>query len=156
MAPTGELRPDAPTVLLIDDNPLFLRVLAAVLESGTPAFRTCGVATAGGALAYLSGEGASGSERPDFVVLDFHLPDMDAPSVIQRLRRSQCGASVPVLVLTQAYWARDEEAALVAGATEFHPKPSTIAELRRILSEFWTRRLTAHAPGSGEGIGRTC
>lgn len=134
-----ESAPDDPAVLLVDDNPLFLRVLAAVLEEGTPAFRTHGVATGGAALACLDGDARStGSQQIDFVVLDFHLPDMDAPRVLERLRCSSRGSGLPVLVLTQAHWAEDEAAALAAGATAFWAKPSSVAELRRMIVDFWT------------------
>jgi CheY-like chemotaxis protein len=134
--------PDDPTVLLVDDNLMFLRVLSAVLEKGVPAFRTHGVTTGAAALAYLcDGVAGPASGTPDFILLDFHLPDLDAPDVVQKLRRSLSSANIPVLVLTQAHWAEDEAAALAAGATAFHAKPSSLAELRRLIVEFWQREV---------------
>jgi CheY-like chemotaxis protein len=138
----AEPAPHDPTVLLVDDNLMFLRVLAAVLEEGVPAFRTHGVTTGGAALAYLcDGVADSASPTLDFILLDFHLPDFDAPAVLQRLRRSSPCGNIPVLVLTQAHWAEDEAAALAAGATAFHAKPSSLAELRRVIVEFWRREV---------------
>lgn len=120
----------------MDDNALFLRVLGAVLERGEPAFRTHGVATGSAAVAWLDDESAHA--RADFIVLDFHLPDTDAPQVLHRLRRPGGRAGhIPVLVLTQAYWVEDEIAARAAGATEFLAKPSSLAELRRVIVDFW-------------------
>jgi CheY-like chemotaxis protein len=134
----GDSPSSCPRVLLVDDNALFLRVLATVLEEASPAFEIHGVTTGGAALAYLCGDGVPASEAPDFIVLDFHLPDMDAPEVLQRLRSSSRAGDIPVLVLTQAYWAEDENAALSAGATVLRAKPSSLAELRRMVVEFWT------------------
>jgi CheY-like chemotaxis protein len=121
-------------VLLVDDNPLFLRILSAILEDAIPSFSARGVTTGSAAVAYVS---ARGADAPDFVVLDFHLPDMDAPEVLKHLRGVPEGAALPVLVLTQAYWAQDESAAIHAGATAFHAKPSSLAELRCVVMKFW-------------------
>ena len=127
--------PHAPRVLVVDDNPSFLRVVRAVLETRHPPFTVDAVGTGEAALAIAGHEDAA--RRPDFVVLDFHLPDLDAPEVLARLRRAPGGAELPVLVLTQADWRDDESAALAAGARDFRAKPSTLAELRAVVVDFW-------------------
>jgi len=71
------------------------------------------------------------------VVLDFHLPDMDAPAVLGRLRNDSGLRAIPVLVLSQADWAEDEAAARAAGAREFRVKPSRVMALRETVLEFW-------------------
>jgi DNA-binding response OmpR family regulator len=74
---------------------------------------------------------------PDFVVLDFHLPDMDAPEVLAMIRRRNDLKHMPVLVLSQAGWADDERRALEAGCSLYCTKPSELDELREIIANFW-------------------
>jgi CheY-like chemotaxis protein len=64
---------------------------------------------------------------------------MDAPEVLARVRSSPPLRDMPILVLTQAHWAEDEQAAVAAGATTFCAKPSSIGELRRVIERFWAR-----------------
>ena len=65
--------------------------------------------------------------RPDAVVLDIMLPDIDGVTLLKRLR--QDGVNVPVLFLT----ARDEPSnrveGLVAGGDDYVTKPFTLAEV---------------------------
>jgi CheY-like chemotaxis protein len=128
----------AVAVLVVDDNPDFLQVAQAVLgERGSP-FAVYTVQTGTGALAFLEGSGRfAGAPRPRFVVLDFHLPDMDAPAVLQALRARPHLRDIPVLVLSQADWVEDERAVRAAGARGFLVKPSRVRPLRAIMLEFW-------------------
>jgi len=75
--------------------------------------------------------------RPAFVVLDFHLPDMDAPVVLRRLGDDAALRLIPVLVLSQADWEEDQAAARAAGACRFRVKPSRVLLLRETVLDFW-------------------
>jgi len=133
---------ERPIVLLVDDNVGFLRVLRAVLERGTPAFTVATVGTGHEALSYLRAERPfAEAMHPHFVILDFHLPDIDAPDVLDLLRSSPHATDVPVLVLSQADWREDEVAALGAGARAFRAKPSSLDELRAIVVDFWNEHV---------------
>jgi CheY-like chemotaxis protein len=143
--------PGTPDVLVVDDNPGFLRVMRTVLTTGTPSFAVHAVATGGDALGFLARAGRfADAPRPTFVVLDFHLPDMDAPDVLAAMRRREDVRDIPVLVLTQADWAEDEAAARVAGSRAFCAKPSVLDELHHIVVQFW-RGLEGHAGAVGDG-----
>jgi two-component system KDP operon response regulator KdpE len=106
------------SVLVVDDEPQLLRALAINLRA-----RRYDVLTA-----------ASGSEalrqasahRPDLVILDLGLPDMDGVDVIAGLRG---WTSVPILVLSGRTDSADKVDALDAGADDYVTKPFGMDEL---------------------------
>ncbi|SNS85615.1 response regulator transcription factor [Actinacidiphila glaucinigra] len=73
--------------------------------------------------------------RPDAVVLDVMLPDMDGPAVLARLRREL--PDVPVLFVTAKDAVEDRIAGLTAGGDDFVTKPfgleEVVARLRGLL-----------------------
>lgn len=122
-------------VLVVDDNPGFLRAARAILEER---FTVHTVEDGGSALAFLERRPPFvDAPRPAFVVLDFHLPDMNAPAVLGRLRESESLSAIPVLVLSQADWEEDAAAARAAGARRFLVKPSRVHGLRDAVIAFW-------------------
>jgi two-component system, OmpR family, KDP operon response regulator KdpE len=67
------------------------------------------------------------SQRPDLVLLDLGLPDLDGTAVIRRIRRE---ASTPILVLSARQAEATKVAALEAGADDYVTKPFGMDELR--------------------------
>ena len=131
-------------VLVVDDNVGFLRVVQAILEDGEPRFRVHTVQSARDALAFLEQRPPFAAvPRPAFVVLDYHLPDLNAPEVLRQVRSRAELRPLPVLVLSQADWAEDETAARAAGASAFRVKPSRVRALRDVVVGFWKEQ--AHA-----------
>jgi len=126
-------------VLLVDDSAQYLRVARRILErSVSPRFKVHVVASGGDALAFLTRQPPFGdAPRPAFVLLDFNLPDIDAPVVLEQLMRDDTLRSIPVLVLTQTPWPEDAAAALAAGASDYRAKPSRVSALRELVTEFW-------------------
>lgn len=107
-----------PEVLVIEDDPRVRSALARSLGE-----RGYAVSTAPTGMAGLN---QAVQERPDIVVLDLGLPDVDGTEVLRMLRAV---SRVPVIVAT----ARDEEpqivAALDAGADDYLVKPFGAAQL---------------------------
>jgi two-component system KDP operon response regulator KdpE len=66
------------------------------------------------------------SERPDLVILDLGLPDMDGLEVTRQLRE---WTTVPIIVLSARGQEKDKVAALDAGADDYLTKPFGVAEL---------------------------
>ncbi len=106
------------TVLVVDDDPAILRALRINLSARD--YRV--VTAAGGA----EGLATVARERPDVIVLDLGLPDMDGSEVIRGVRG---WAATPIIVLS----ARGQEAAKVAalddGADDYVTKPFGMDEL---------------------------
>jgi len=106
------------TALVIDDEPQIRRLLRILLEQEQ----------------YRALESDSGRRglseialrRPDIVLLDLALPDMDGMVVLERLRQ---WSRVPVLILSVRDGPEDKVAALDAGADDFVTKPFESAEL---------------------------
>ena len=105
-------------VLLVDDEPQLLRALSINLRAR--AFEVVTAATGAGSLEVAS------RARPDVVVLDLGLPDMDGVDVITGLR---AWTSVPVLVLSARRDTTDKVRALDAGADDYLAKPFAMDEL---------------------------
>jgi CheY-like chemotaxis protein len=138
---------DAVPVLVVDDNLGFLRVAQAILEKATPRFAVHTVESGTEALAFLERKPPfTDAPRPAFIVLDFHLPDMDAPSVLGHILASDQLRRIPVLVLSQAAWEEDQQAAIAAGALQFDVKPSRVQALREAVVKFWKE----HAHGGDD------
>lgn len=99
-------------LVLVDDDPVFLRLLAENLAAAGYATTTFTDPQAG--LAALL------NERPDLCLFDWDMPGLDGLALLRTLRAS--GASHPVLFLTGHASPMFEQAALAAGAVDFIDK----------------------------------
>ncbi|WP_017975116.1 response regulator transcription factor [Actinopolyspora halophila] len=105
--------------LVVDDEPSILELLTSALRlSG---FEVRGADSGEAALR------AAEEFRPDIVVLDVMLPDIDGYSVATRLREG--GNSVPVLFLTARDAVEDRIAGLTAGGDDYVTKPFSLDEV---------------------------
>jgi DNA-binding NtrC family response regulator len=110
-------------ILIVDDDPHFLRVLARILSG-----ENFLVSSAGGACDALE---LVKTAQFDLVISDLRMPDCDGLSFLQTLR--QGGSSIPVIILT-AYGEVDTYLeAMNAGATEYLNKPIQSDELLRVV-----------------------
>jgi two-component system KDP operon response regulator KdpE len=109
---------EAATILLIEDELPIRRFLRATL--GSHGYRLLEVGTAQEGLLQTS------TQRPDLVLLDLGLPDMDGIEVTRRLR---VWTEIPIIVLSAHGQERDKVAALDAGADDYLTKPFGVDEL---------------------------
>ena len=106
------------TALVIDDEPQIRKLLRVLLEQEH--YRTLESDSGRQGLSEIA------LRRPDVVLLDLGLPDMDGLVVLERLRQ---WSHVPVLVLSVRDGAEDKVAALDAGADDYVTKPFEATEL---------------------------
>jgi two-component system, OmpR family, KDP operon response regulator KdpE len=130
-------------ILVVDDEPQILRTLRINLRA-----RDYDVDTAGdGATALRTASGT----RPDLVVLDLGLPDMDGVEVIRGLRG---WTTAPIIVLSGRAGSADKVAALDAGADDYVTKPFGVDELLARIRAATRRVSTAPARPKALRIGR--
>lgn len=70
------------------------------------------------------------SNRPDLVILDIRLPDIDGFEVARRLRTNQRTLDIPIIFLTEKRERSDKLQGLEVGADDYITKPFDIQELR--------------------------
>jgi CheY-like chemotaxis protein len=72
-------------------------------------------------------------QRPDLVLLDLHLPDINGDAVLERLRSSPETRAIPVLMLSADATPAQVERLLELGATDYMTKPLDIDEFLQTL-----------------------
>lgn len=106
--------PDA-TILIVDDVAENLHVLTALL---TPQYQV--LAATSGAVALRI---ANSTPKPDLILLDVMMPEMDGYAVLRNLQQNPVTADIPVIFVTALSDAHDEEYGLVLGAADYISKP---------------------------------
>jgi two-component system, OmpR family, response regulator len=132
-----------PRVLVVDDEPGIRELVQVALK-----FHGCAVITAS------TGNDAlrmADSDRPDLIVLDIMLPDIDGFEVVRRLRAGD--NEVPVIFLTARDTTSDTVTGLALGGDDYITKPfsveALVARVRAVLRR--ARRSTARDTVGGGG-----
>ena len=107
-------------ILVIEDNEKNMKLVRDVLQAS--GYRTL-EATTGGQGVELAVE-----HRPDLVLMDIQLPDINGVEALGRLRANERTASLPVLALTAQAMEGDRERFLAAGFDGYLSKPVNIAD----------------------------
>jgi two-component system cell cycle response regulator DivK len=108
-------------ILVVEDNEKNMKLVRDVLQAS--GYRTL-EATTGGDGVELALE-----NRPDLVLMDIQLPDIDGVEALRRMRGEERTAFVPVLALTAQAMQGDRERFLAAGFDGYLSKPVDITDL---------------------------
>jgi CheY-like chemotaxis protein len=117
----------APSVLIVDDDDGVLELLAD--QIGQEGYRILRAKTGAEAGAIVA------RERPDVVVLDLALPDMDGTEFILKMRSDKVTKPLAIIVVTGMAVGRAKEEILSSFSIPALGKPWDEAELRELVSE---------------------
>src|SRR6476619_4478511 len=102
-------------VLIVDDTPTNVAVVSGVLKDS---YRTKVATNGEKALAI-----ATGTEKPDLILLDVMMPGMDGYEVCRRLKDIPATRDIPIIFLTAKTEELDEEKGFDVGAVDYIHKP---------------------------------
>ncbi|MBP7694558.1 MAG: diguanylate cyclase [Anaerolineales bacterium] len=109
-----------PVVLLVDDEPVNIEVLAGGLDGYDIVFASNGAE----ALAQAA------VENPDLIILDVMMPDLDGYEVCRRLKADERLRQTPVIFVTAMNQVGDEVRGLEIGAVDYITKPVSLPVMR--------------------------
>jgi two-component system OmpR family response regulator len=121
------------SVLIVDDNP-------NCLEFMTLAFEAHGGVEVAGEMRPVAALDRIRTEKPDLVVLDVKMPDLDGFGLLGMLRGE--GNSVPVVMCSGSALQKDVDRAYAGGCSGYVEKPATLEDYRTMASaivEYWRR-----------------
>ena len=103
------------TILIVDDTSQNLTILGELLQ---PLYRVRAANSGERAL-----RAASLQPRPDLILLDVMMPEMDGYAVMERLRADPSTHNIPVIFVTAMHGTESEEHGLEVGAVDYITKP---------------------------------
>jgi two-component system, cell cycle response regulator DivK len=118
-------------ILIVEDNEKNLKLVRDLLQ--VKGYRTLEAGTAG------EGIRLAGEHRPDLILMDIQLPDLDGETALRRLRAEPRTAGIPVLALTAQVMAGDRERLLGAGFAGYLAKPISIKDFPEQVRHFCDR-----------------
>jgi len=129
------------TVLVIDDETNIRSIIRAAVESDGGRVYEAATGTTGLEIA--------GRERPELIVLDLGLPDMDGLEVCRSVRE---WSSAPILVLSARHSDEEKAKLLDAGADDYLTKPFSTVELQARMRALLRRARMGSVPGGDQPI----
>ena len=111
------------TILIIDDEPANIVSLRHMLSSDYTIY---------GVTDGMSGITAAKLQKPDLILLDIIMPEMDGYEVLARLKSAKETQDIPVIIITKLDNEESEEKGLILGAVDYIQKPfsSLVVKLR--------------------------
>ena len=122
------------SIMIIDDTPANLQVLAGMLKDGGYKVRP----VPSGKLAIKAAE----NEPPDLILLDIMMPEMDGYDVCRKLKSTEKLKDIPVIFISAMSDTPDKVKALGVGGVDYITKPFQFAEVRaRVETHLKIRKL---------------
>lgn len=115
-------------ILYVEDNPQNMRLVRKMLHVGGYDMLE--------AVDGLTGLDIAAQERPDLILMDINLPDIDGMEATRRLKEDPDLNKIPIVALTANAMFGDRERFLEAGCDGYLAKPISKTELLNTLSYF--------------------
>ena len=131
---TEIIEPEKEDILVIDDKPENLRLLAIMLDRRGYEVRK--------AINGKLGLRAAQTVPPDIILLDINMPEMDGYQVCQELKANELTCKIPVIFISAVDEVLDKVKAFKVGGSDYITKPFQIEEVSvRIENQLSIRRL---------------
>jgi len=125
---------DKPTILIVDDMPINIQVLASALKN----LYNIKIATSGEKALQIASD-----SHPDLVLLDIMMPGMDGYEVLRRMKNDIRTIDIPVIFVTAKGEVDDEVNGLDLGAVDYITKPFQVPIiLARIKTQILLKQKT--------------
>lgn len=131
-------------VAVVEDDPDILKLVTVTMERAGLAVRGFG-----NGAAFLTDLAAT---RPDLVILDLMLPDLDGMDICRRLRQNAGSAALPILILTARGEETDKVVGLEMGADDYVTKPFSTRELLARVRALLRRAHPAQPAENGQAL----
>ncbi len=76
------------------------------------------------------------AQKPDLILLDLSLPDLNGLAVLSKLRQDVATAQIPVVIVSAGMSDEDPLIAREAGAVAFLSKPMGLNDLQQVVNQF--------------------
>lgn len=127
--------PRVERILIVDDDPGITRLLRSLFE--TAGYQVHTELDGTGAIRYAA------EEKPDLIVLDLRLPDMDGFEVCKTMRKVFLPWSVPIVMLTGLDSPVDQLRGFACGADAYLTKPCELPQLLRTIERMLRETATS-------------
>jgi CheY-like chemotaxis protein len=140
-------------VLLVEDNPCDVRLVQETFWEARDSIHLHVAVDGVDALAFLRQEGDyAHSPRPDFILLDIHMPRMDGREVLAFINADATLRTIPTAILTNAGEDTEIERSYELQANCYLQKPVDVLKFQnlvKIINQFWLTAVTLSAPKTG-------
>ena len=141
------MKPQAPTILLIDDDPADQFLVQEAMKVANLNYNLRLVSDGDEALDYLFGRGRYADRvrapRPDLILLDLNMPRFNGRQVARAIKSNPYLKKIPVVVLTTSGQEEDVDELYGIGVNSYMQKPINFDEFTaalRDLSAYWLER----------------
>ena len=126
---------ESPLILVMEDNPVNVRLIHQMLRTG--GYRTSSAENG------VAGLQSASELRPALIITDLQMPVLDGISMTRRLKESADTAAIPVLALSAHAGEEHRAAALEAGCAGFLTKPIRLITLLQEVAHAMQRHPVA-------------
>ena len=146
-----------PRVLIVESDADDLFLIKRVFARWSPLCKVFSVATAEGAIDYLTGEPPYADRReyplPTLLLMDLKMHGMGGFELLEWLKARPDLNAIAIVVLTGSGMPADLQKALEFGADDYYVKPQDHSELEKIVRDLSARFLTVNLPMNLPSIG---